>query len=100
MNPTFADFLTPAGLVVAAGVVTGFVQLVKTTFPIIDARVSGAVMAFSLSCLLYVVTAAATGISTPDQALAVILSWLGCATAAVGIKATADHVTAVKGTTA
>lgn len=90
--PTFASFLTPAGVVAAAAVITALVQLVKSVSPALDARVSGAVLAFVFSAVLYLATAAATGIPTWDAGLAVFLAWLGCATSSVGIKATSEHV--------
>lgn len=93
-SPTFASFLTPEGIVVAGGLITALVQLIKTVFPIIDAKVSGAVMAFGSSALLYVATALAVGISTPDAALTLVASWLACATAAVGVYSTARFVQA------
>jgi len=88
-SPTFAAFLTPEGIVVAGGLITAFVQLIKTVFPVIDAKVSGAVMAFGLSAILYAITAIVVSIDTPDAALTVIASWLACATAAVGVHSTA-----------
>jgi hypothetical protein len=83
-TPTFASFLTPEGTIVAAGLITALIQLVKVTFPVIDAKVSGAVMAFSASALLYTVTALVTMPEGPDAYLTVIASWLLCATASVG----------------
>lgn len=88
-SPTFSAFLTPEGIVVAGGLITAFVQLIKTVFPIVDEKVSGAVMAFGLSAILYTITAVVVGISTPDQGLTVVASWLACATAAVGVHSTA-----------
>ena len=88
-SPTFAAFLTPEGIVVAGGLITAFVQLIKTVFPIVDEKVSGAVMAFGLSAILYAITAVVVSIATPDAALTVIASWLACATAAVGVHSTA-----------
>ena len=92
-TPTFASFLTPEGIIVAGGLITAFVQLLKTTFPPIDAKVSGAVMAFSLSALVYIATAIVTGISTPDGALTVIASFIACGTASVGAYASVKHAT-------
>lgn len=89
---TFASFLTPPGVVAAAAVITGLIQLLKSVFPGLDARVSGALMAFVGSALLYVLTAAATGVGNPDAGLAVFMAWLSCATSSVGIKAVSDHV--------
>lgn len=91
-TPTFASFLSPEGIIVAGGLITAFVQLIKTVFPVIDERVSGAVMAFSLSAILYVATALVVGVGTPDMGLTVIASWLACATAAVGTYASVQHV--------
>lgn len=93
-TPTFAAFLSPEGIVVAGGLITAFVQLIKTVFPIIDAKVSGAIMAFGLSAIVYAITAVVVGISTPDQGLTVIASWLACATAAVGVYSTTKFATA------
>jgi hypothetical protein len=93
-GPTFSAFLSPEGIVVAGGLITAFVQLIKTVFPVVDARVSGAIMAFSLSAILYAITAVVVGISTPDQGLTVVASWLACATAAVGVYSTAKFATA------
>jgi hypothetical protein len=87
-SPTFASFLTPEGIIVAGGLITALVQLIKTVFPVIDAKVSGAVMAFAASTLLYTATALVVGTSTPDAILTVIASWIACATASVGVYST------------
>jgi hypothetical protein len=87
-SPTFASFLTPEGIIVAGGLITALVQLVKNVFPIIDTKVPGAVMAFSASALLYTATALVVGIATPDVALTVLASWIACATASVGVYST------------
>lgn len=95
--PTFENLITPEGVVIAAGLITGLVQLLKTSFPIIDARISGASMAFVLSAVLYVVAAWALTsngvISGADGFLAVFMAWLAAATSAVGIKSSFDHAT-------
>ena len=95
MNITFAALLEPAGVVIAAGIITTLVQLLKSVFPPLDARLSGALMAFLASAVLYLLAGLATNVSTLDAGLAVFLAWLSCATSSVGIKATADHVTSV-----
>lgn len=97
MDVTFASLVTPGGVVVAAGIVTPLVQLVKGVFPVLDARVSGALMAFVGTAALYAVTAGAVGVTTPDAGLGIFLAWLSCATSAVGIKAAFDHANAVTG---
>ena len=94
MNLTFAALFTPEGVVAAAAAITAFVALLKSVFPVIDARASGALMAFVLSALLYVASLSAVPVTGPDDVLALVLSWLACATAAVGINSTARHVNA------
>ena len=94
---TFASLLTPEGAVAFAAVVTGFIAVVKYTFPVIDARVSGALMAFVLTAIAYVLCAVSVGTTTLDAGLLVFVAWLGCATSAVGIHSTATHVSATRG---
>ena len=97
MNPTFASFLDPTGLIVAAGIITALVQLLKAVFPALDARVSGAVMAFTFSAVLYVLTAVSVGVPTLDAGLVIFAAWLACATSAVGAYATITHVATQRG---
>jgi predicted NAD/FAD-dependent oxidoreductase len=61
---TFASLLDPAGVVIAAGIITALVELLKRTFPCLDAWISGA-----------------------------FLAWLACATSSVGIHSTVANVT-------
>lgn len=91
MNVTFDALVTPAGVVIAAGIITGLIQLLKVSFPILDARVSGATMAFLISLGLYVVVGLAIKGLDANGYLNVFLAWLSAATSAVGIKATIDH---------
>lgn len=100
MNVTFASFLTADGIIAAAAAVTLLVQLIKTVAPMIDARVSGALMAFVLSAVLYVLAGISVGVPTLDAGLPVFWAWLACAAASVGIKASTDHVVAVRAGTA
>lgn len=90
-SPTFASFLTPEGIVVAGGLITAFIQLLKAVFPIIDATISGAVQAFLLSAVLYLVTALVVGLADANAYLTLIASWLACATAAVGVHSTVKY---------
>lgn len=96
MGVTFEALVTPGGIVVAAGIVTSFVQLLKTSFATLDARVSGALMAFLASAVLYVATGVALAamgkITDPNAALNVFLAWLASATSSVGIKSAYDHI--------
>ena len=91
MDITFAALVTPAGVVIAAGLVTGFVGLVKRSFAVLDARFSGATMAFAVSAGLYVATALALAPVNADGYLGVAAAWLACATSAVGIRETVVH---------
>jgi hypothetical protein len=91
---TFASLLTATGAGIAAVVITTLVQLLKTVIPTLDARVSGALMAFVLSALLYLVAGIATSVATLDAGLNVFISWLTCAVAAVGAYSTVVHVNA------
>ena len=90
-SPTFASFLQPEGIVVAGGLITAFIQLIKVTFPVVDATITGAVQAFLLSAVLYLVTAIVVGVSTPDAYLTVLASWIACATAAVGVHSSVKY---------
>ena len=83
---TFAVLLTGAGLAIAAGIITGFVELMKAVLA--PRTIYGALAAFLTSGLLYGLAAVATGVSTLDAGLVVFVAWLGCATAAVGVHAT------------
>ena len=90
-TPTFAAFLSPEGIVIAGGLITAFVQLIKTVFPVIDTKVTGAVQAFVLSAILYIVTAIVVSPDSPDAYLTIIASWLACATAAVGVHSSVKY---------
>lgn len=89
---TFAALMNAAGAGIAAVVVTTLVQLIKSVFPVIDAKISGAALAFIFSAVLYIIAGFAVGVGTLDAALNVFLAWLTCAVAAVGTYATVKHV--------
>lgn len=97
---TFAQLLSPGGVVIAAATVLALVEILKAGIPPLDAHISGATMAFVLSGLLYAATAAALAPVNPDGYLVVVFAWIGCATSAMGIRAGADHVSAVRAGTA
>ena len=81
---TFAALLTAAGAGIAAGIVTSAVSLIQAGLPF-TVNWNGAMMAFVLSAVLYVLAAIATSVGTLDAGLNVFIAWLTCATAAVGI---------------
>ena len=86
MTITFADLLTAAGAGIAATLITLAVDVIKTGLnktPI--GHVDGVMVAFVLSAVLYVFAGIATNVSTLDAGLAVVIAWLTCASAAVGV---------------
>ena len=82
---TFAVLLTAAGTGIAAGIITTLVAIIARVMPTIYARISGALLAFVLSAVLYVLAAIAVGVNDLDQSLVVFVAWLTCATAAIGV---------------
>jgi hypothetical protein len=88
MDLTLSDILTAAGAVSAALVVRQLVELIKVSFPGLAARASGAAQAFVLTFLLYAFAWVAVGAHTPEGFFLALVSWLACATSAVGIDAT------------
>lgn len=88
---TLATLTTAAGIVAAATSVTLLVELAKRLFPSFSAEVSGARLAFAASLALYLFAGWASAPLTPDGALLVFTSWLGCATGAVGIHSASAH---------
>lgn len=93
--PTFESFLTPPGIIIAGGLVTTLIELVKSVFPLIESRVSGALLAFIFTAVLYIITAFVVPQPDANGFLNVFCAWLACAAAAVGIHATATHIQAV-----
>lgn len=94
MTPTFESLLTPEGVVVAAGLTTALVALIRNVMPFIDAKVSGALMAFVFTGILYVLAAVSVGVPTLDAGLLVFMAWVSCATSAVGIHSAVQHTIA------
>lgn len=101
MELTLESLITPAGVVIAAGLITSFVELIKYVFPVIDAKFSGAAMALVFSFVLYVlvvISAAIDGTLTAELTLTVLVSWVSCATSAIGFKSSVAHVTETRST--
>lgn len=82
---TFASFLTPPGMLVAAGLITTLIALLKASIPQF-AALNGATLALVFSAVLYVLTALAIHPVNPDAYLLVFTAWLTTAAGAVGIK--------------
>lgn len=91
LDLTFASFMEPAGVIAAAAVVTSLIALLRAVFPRLVEYISGAILAFLFTGVLYVLTAFAIGITSLDAGLGVFLAWLSCATSAVGIHSTVAH---------
>lgn len=97
---TFSDLITPAGIVGAAALIVMLVQVIKGALPIVGERVSGALLAFMATGLLYIAAAIVLGGTNADALLQIFASWVAVAGLAMGIKAGADHVDAVRTGTA
>lgn len=96
-NPiTWSQLITPAGVAIAAPLITGLVQLLKSQ-PAIDRRFSGATLAFLASAVLYLLAAVALQPLTSDGYLNLFATWIGCGLAAVGVYSTAQHLADVTG---
>ena len=92
MTLTLASLLEVAGIAAAAALTTGIVALLKSVFPPLDAKVSGALMAFVITLVLYILAGLSTGAGDLEAWFAVFVAWLTCATAAVGVYSTVNHV--------
>lgn len=90
MDLTLAGLLTVAGVAAGAVFVTTLVALLKNVFsryiPALDQN--GALLAFVISAILYVLAGFATGAATLDAWFAVFVAWVTCAVAAVGVNST------------
>lgn len=88
----FADLTTPAGIVAAAALIVTLVQIIKAAFPIVGQRLSGALLAFMGTGLLYAIGAWVLPHGEPDQLLQVFAAWVAVAGLAIGIKSGGEHV--------
>lgn len=90
MDLTLAGLLTVAGVAAGAVFVTTLVALLKNVFgtyvPQLDQN--GALLAFILSAILYLLAGIATGVGTLEQGFAVFVAWVTCACAAIGVNGT------------
>ena len=89
---TPAALLTVAGIAAGAALTTTIVQLLKNVAGPIGSRISGALAAFVITAVLYVIAGLSTGAASVDSWFAVFVAWVTCATAAVGVYATVSHV--------
>jgi hypothetical protein len=82
---TFDTLLTAAGAGIAGGIITALVELIKGVLRTTGREINGAVLAFVLSAILYIIALFATDSLDFDPGLQVFLAWLTCAVASVGI---------------
>jgi hypothetical protein len=78
---------TAAGAVIAAGIITTLVELIKNIGALAwwNARLDGASQAFLFSLVFYLLIAVGTHPDTANEYLGLALAWLSCATSAIGI---------------
>lgn len=90
MDLTLAGLLTVAGVAAGAVFVTTLVSLIKNVFSryIPELDQNGALLAFVISAVLYVLAGIATGANTLEAAFAVFVAWVTCAVAAIGVNST------------
>ena len=74
---TLASLLGTAGAVIAGGIITTLVSVVKTYLPF-TANWDGMVMAFAASAGLYVLVGISVGVPNLDAGFNVFMSWLAC----------------------
>ena len=92
MELSWASFITPEGIIVAAGLVNRLVQVLKTVSPTLDRRVSGALLSFIASGVLYLITAAVIATADPNLLLTTFAAWLSVAGGSIGINSVIKHV--------
>lgn len=90
MSLTLDALLTVEGIAAGAVFITTLVALIKNVFARYLAQLdqNGALLAFILSAAMYVAAGFATGATTLDAWFAVLVAWVTCATAAIGVNAT------------
>lgn len=76
---TFANLLTPEGLVIAGALISALVQITKRYL----ANIDGATQALIASAILYILAGIAVGVNSLDTGLTVFMAWLACASAAI-----------------
>lgn len=94
MDIALADVLTLTGAVASAGLVTGLVEVLKRTLPIIAARSWEQALALAFSLALVVLAFVDQHAYTLDAAFGAFVAWLAIAKLASGIF---DEVTRAPG---
>lgn len=84
MELTLAAVLTAAGAVATAAIITGIIQVLKTTIPALDAGKEKA-MALVLSAIIVVLAIVNGGVFTLPVIFAGVIAWVGIAKLSTGI---------------
>lgn len=93
IDTTLAAILVGTGAFPAAAIVRQLIELLKVAIPELDRLISGARLAFILSLVLYVIAylVVVGADASAESIFTAFLSWLACATSAVGINSTLAH---------
>lgn len=87
----FEDLITPAGIVAAGALVALLVQTIKTMFPAIDKRVSGALQSLVVVTVLYVLADIQIAPVDLNGHFQVFLSGVAVLSAAIGVHSGVSH---------
>lgn len=90
MSFTFEDLTTAAGAASVAALAFIVVELLKAVIPNLFNRVTGALIAFSFTGVIYAIGAMVLSPLDANGYLALFISWIFCAAGAVGIKTVAS----------
>lgn len=90
MTFTFESLVTPEGVAAVAAFIVVLIQLLKN-FPRLFERITGAAWVILLSAALYAIGAIVMSPMDPNGYLGTFVAWATCATAAIGLYATANQ---------
>lgn len=93
-TPTLALILTAAGATIGAGLVTGLIELLKRTIPVIGTRSWEPALAFISSAVLVILAFVDQHDYTLEAGFAAFIAWLAVAKLATGIH---DEITSAPG---
>lgn len=89
---TLAFLLTPGGILTAGFIAAGFIEYIKSIFPALDKRFSGALMSGVVLLVLYLLAGIATmAFASLDGIFSLFQWWLAAASAAVGGRSVVTH---------
>lgn len=91
INLTIADLVTGPGVVAVAALVTSIISILKNVFPPIDARYSGALQAFVITGVLYILAAISLHPADINGYFQIFLFWLTALSSAIGIHSGTSH---------